>query len=90
MGADESKNVKPPISDPPPEEDGNDIKAQLVLTLRANGNVEVSGPVENRLLCYSILEFAKDAIQEHHLGKPRIARPENNPGWFRQFLQKKH
>jgi hypothetical protein len=43
---------------PPPE------KIQLVLTFDpATGSVEASGPVNNKLLCYGILEMARDAIQ---------------------------
>ena len=43
---------------------GNVI-AQLVITLQDNGQVEISGPIENKMLVYGMLESARDAIQEH-------------------------
>jgi hypothetical protein len=36
---------------------------QLVITLSPDGNVNVQGPIENKLLCYGLLEAAKDAIR---------------------------
>ena len=38
---------------------------QLTITLTAAGQVSVSGPLENSLICYGMLEAAKDAIRDH-------------------------
>lgn len=42
------------------------VAPQLVITLDpATGSVQVSGPIGNRLVCYGMLEMAKEAIQGH-------------------------
>jgi len=38
--------------------------AKLELGLTEDGRVEVSGPIANDMLCYGMLEKAKDAIRE--------------------------
>lgn len=30
------------------------------------GQISISGPIENKLLCYGLLEVARDGIAEHH------------------------
>lgn len=37
---------------------------KLIIELEANGQVTVNGPIQNKLLCYGLLEAAKDAIKE--------------------------
>jgi hypothetical protein len=55
------------------------IKLQLVITVDDKGQVQVTGPIHDRLLCYGLLEAARDAIKEHNdnLAKSSIvpARP---------------
>lgn len=39
-------------------------RAQLLITLQADGSVQVQGPINDKVLCYGLLECARDAIQE--------------------------
>lgn len=39
---------------------------QLTISVNTNGSVRVEGPVHEKILCYGMLEAAKDAIKEHH------------------------
>lgn len=52
----------------------------LTLTITWNGTqCHVHGPVNQKMLCYAILEMARDAIYEHHLKlqqKSRIVVPD--------------
>ena len=46
---------------------------ELIVGLnQATGEVSVSGPLENKLMAYGLLEAAKDAIREHHTAAPKI------------------
>ena len=38
--------------------------ATLTITMTTAGQVSVNGPIENRLLCYGLLEIARDTIVE--------------------------
>lgn len=38
-------------------------------------NVAVRGPIHDKMLCYAMLERAKDAIREHDPSNPRIQQP---------------
>jgi hypothetical protein len=40
-------------------------QAQLIITMNAGGQVQVNGPIANRMLCYAMLEFARDAIRDY-------------------------
>jgi hypothetical protein len=42
------------------------VVAQLVITLDESGNVGINGPLENRLLCFGMMEMAKDGINKKH------------------------
>lgn len=37
----------------------------LTITVDDAGQVSVQGPLENQLVCYGLLEVARDAIQAH-------------------------
>ena len=41
--------------------------AQLVITLTDTNQIEVNGPVDNKGLCYMMLECARDAVHEQSL-----------------------
>ena len=49
---------------------------RLVLTLSANGaNLNVAGPIHNKLLCYGMLDLAKDVIKDFndkHQGRIQV------------------
>ena len=52
---------------------------QLLITLDADGRVIVSGPVDNKILCYGLLEAARQVIQEYKAEK-LIVIPKHNGG----------
>lgn len=50
---------------------------QLVVTLHPNGQVSISGPLDNRIFCLGLLEMAKDVLAKFAAEKePRIIRPD--------------
>ncbi len=40
------------------------MPVQLVITMDEKGNVNVNGPLANRVLCFGLLEMAKSNINE--------------------------
>ena len=38
---------------------------KLTITLSPNGGVSVTGPIDNAMLCYGLLEVAKDVVRTH-------------------------
>lgn len=38
--------------------------AKLVLILNSDGTVAVQGPLENKMACYAMLEFGRDAVKD--------------------------
>jgi hypothetical protein len=58
----------------------------LTITLDDNAEISVQGPIGNKLICYSMLELARDAIKDHHdrarrvMDPPRIAIVGAMPG----------
>jgi hypothetical protein len=45
---------------------------ELTITLTRSGDINVSGPIGDKILAYGMLEVAKDIINDHHKGKRRI------------------
>ena len=41
-------------------------RARIAIVLDANGNVQVSGAIDNKLVAYGLLEAARDAIRDYH------------------------
>lgn len=41
----------------------------LSITIDDRGQVSINGPIENQLLCYGLLEVARDTIREHNARK---------------------
>lgn len=44
-------------------------RAQMLLVINADGSFGVQGPLDDKILCYGMLEAAKDAIRDHHAKK---------------------
>lgn len=42
------------------------MEMQLLITVTAQGAVNVKGPIDNKLIAYGLLELAKEAIADHH------------------------
>lgn len=38
----------------------------LTITINEQGQLNVSGPINNKLLAYGMLELAKECVAEHH------------------------
>ena len=38
---------------------------KLTITMSPNGAVSVTGPIDNGLICYGLLEVAKDVVRDH-------------------------
>jgi hypothetical protein len=47
----------------------------MTITVHDNGQLEVSGPLENKIVCYGLLEAARDAVQQHHDQAKRLVQP---------------
>ncbi len=41
------------------------MAVQLVVTMDDAGAVQVSGPIDNLILCFGLLEVAKDVLRKH-------------------------
>lgn len=48
----------------------------LTITLSESGQVSVNGPLDQLMLCYGMLELAKDVIKAHQASKA-VAVPSN-------------
>lgn len=43
-----------------------DAPIQLIISMFPDGRINVSGPIGNKAMAYSMLELARDAIYEYH------------------------
>jgi hypothetical protein len=41
------------------------MPVELKITIDDSGRFSVSGPIENKMMCYGLLEMARDAIVDH-------------------------
>jgi len=51
--------------------------AILTIEFDENSAVKVSGPIDNKILCYGMLEMARDAIKDFKLSP--IIKPDMKP-----------
>lgn len=51
---------------PRPRNPAKEVKATLTIDLLADGSVRVNGPIQNRALCYGMLESGKDAVRTYN------------------------
>lgn len=50
----------------------NSVKPVLELKIsldQLSGGISVNGPIDNPLICYAMLELAKDAVRAHNQAK---------------------
>ena len=47
------------------EQEAEEPQGMRLVVELINGNTKVTGPINDRGLCYMLLELAKDAIREH-------------------------
>ncbi len=48
---------------------------QVTITMDDNGQVNVNGPLDNRVLLYGLLETAKDVVQKFNEDNARRVQP---------------
>jgi len=54
------------------------MKIQLVITLDEKGQLNVTGPIQQTVICFGILERAKDVIRKAaDQAQPAIVAPTN-------------
>lgn len=51
------------------------VIATLTITVRANGRVAVTGPIDQKMLCYGMLGVAHDQIRDFKIEASRIHVP---------------
>ena len=57
------------------------MKMQLLIMMDEAGNIGIEGPIEQKMLCYGLLDCARDAIKDYNdkaaaqNGRIAIARP---------------
>ena len=44
---------------------------KLILELRPDGSLQISGPIGNKQLCYGMLEMGKDAVRDYNAEQSR-------------------
>lgn len=47
----------------------------LIIQVSPDGKIQINGPIANKLLCYSMLEGARDAVHEYHMNQNKIVKP---------------
>lgn len=60
-------------------------KMQLVITVNPNGSISVSGPINDKVLCYGLLESAKDAVKQHVDQSSLLKVNGHGNGFFKRF-----
>jgi hypothetical protein len=50
-------------------------ETKITITLDKDGKVHVNGPLTNKILCFGLLEAAKEAVRNFSLEKARILAP---------------
>lgn len=51
------------------------MQVELKITVTEQGQIGVHGPLDQPLVCYGLLEMARQAIQKHHEQAQRIVKP---------------
>lgn len=48
------------------------MKFEIVVSMDEKGNVSVNGPIENKIVCYGMLEVARQAVEKFNPQKKTI------------------
>ena len=57
----------------------NQVAVEMSIILFADGRITVKGPLENKILCWGLLEAAKKTVSEHqqsNLVVPKLVVPK--------------
>ena len=63
----------------------------MTITIDDTGNINVNGPIDNKMVSYGMLEAARDAIYDYHVAKVRSVQPPTSAdivALSRQFHKK--
>ena len=52
--------------------------SRLVIELMPDGQLSLQGPLQDKILCYGLLELAKEVISKHKSEANPIAMPKPN------------
>lgn len=63
------------MSEPTTLTEQSPVVVTLTITMDAQQNVSVTGPIQNRLLAYGLLETARDVILEYAQQQQRKVQP---------------
>jgi len=60
-------------------DNGQEVAARLIITIFKNGTISLEGPVHDAILCFGLMEAAKDAVRaglkkqrESHIVVPQV------------------
>jgi len=48
---------------------------EMRILINDAGQVSVTGPIDNKLVCYGLLEVAKECIRDHHEKAKTLVQP---------------
>ena len=48
------------------------MKFEIIVSMDDKGNVSVNGPIENKIVCYGMLEVARQAVEKFDAQKKTI------------------
>ena len=51
---------------------------KLTIEIMPDGQIRVTGCINDKLLSYGLLESARDAIQKYHDNTPKLVKPNGN------------
>jgi len=51
------------------------LVAEMKISMDEAGQVQVEGPLDNKILFYGLLEVAKETCVAHHKNKERLVQP---------------
>jgi hypothetical protein len=54
-----------------------DILAEIVITFRKDEKVHMTGPLDEKMLCYGMLEMARDIVRAHNQGEKKMVEVPN-------------
>jgi hypothetical protein len=52
-----------------------DLPVRLTITIDEHGRMNVQGPLENKVLCYGLLEIAREVVQNHKPVERSLVQP---------------
>lgn len=72
-----SENIEVPKSEQPEQQLPNGGRPHLVIAIKEDGSMVVTGSINEKILAYGLLDAARDAIQDHiaRMQKANIVAP---------------